>query len=191
MKHRLQRLCALFITLTTLFAIAPATAYAANAPVTAKNLPDKSTTTTIMSKATPVKKGATKVTVPQKGGWIKFKSTKTKAYTFTFTSAKPAKGSVYVVGGQFSKISTASFKIAKIKTDESKTKYRNYFVFADAKTAKDCAGSRMTYEGKKYRYLAKRTCKIKINKGSTIYLSFAAVDGNNKAAKGSFTLTIK
>ena len=136
-------------------------------------------TGTIKNKAVRVKRGTTKLKVT-KQGFVKFTVPATKTYTFTFSGMTSVvnqhnNGFAYILEPTtYSYTSRVYLEHLKFKTTGGKTTTAWYHTKYLADTTKT-TGS----------FLAKRSCKVKLQKGTTIYvyLSFAT--------KGTVNLKIK
>lgn len=122
-------------------------------------------TSTADKKAITVKKGTTTVKLSKKGtGYLKFKATATKTYSFKLSGLKSGNGR-YSCGYFYvmRKYGTAGQYIGqeKLKTYGGK----NSALYVATKNG--------TTGKKLYRYRTSRTGKIKLNKGETVYLYFS------------------
>ena len=123
-------------------------------------------TSTADKKAITVKKGTTTVKLSKKGtGYLKFKATATKTYSFKLSGLKSGNGR-YSCGYFYvmRKYGTAGQYIGqeKLKT------------YGGKNSALYVATKNSTYSTKKlYQYRTSRTGKIKLNKGEMVYLYFS------------------
>lgn len=130
----------------------------------------KSVTTKASTRATAktVKKGTTTVKVKKYGSYTKFKAPKTKTYKFTFSSVKALKkGKTSIFNGHvtFYKGSPTSYKNLQVKTAGGKT-YTLYLCTKAYRNVNTRYGSSTVSA---YTPLPKRTAKVKLTKGTTVY----------------------
>lgn len=126
------------------------------------------TKATNMQKAKKVKKGTTTVKVKKYSSYTKFKAPKTKTYKFTFSSIKALKkGTRKIFGGFVTcyKGSPTSHKSLKFKTAGGKT----YTLYLCTKAYRDVNTRYGSSTVSAYTPLPKRTAKVKLKKGTTVY----------------------
>ncbi len=173
----------LFTTLFTslllavfVFAINPIPAQAATKKLKKQNY--SASYSSIKKKAKTVKKGTTTLKVSP-SGYVKFKVPKTKKYTFTFSSVKSNKnpfnnGYAYIEIPKTQYNGTVYMEHQKFKTTGGETTTAWFHSAKYASTQKTVSAS-----------IAKRSCKLKLTKGTTVYLYVSL------AEKGSLKLKIK
>jgi len=134
-------------------------------------------TSVIKKKATTVKKGATKIVVKKGQGYVKFKAPKTAKYAFTFSDLK-------------SSTKYSSYGFVEFQTPDKRSP--KYSFLTDLSTAGGKTDAlKLTINGAKssgtgvYKYLAKRTGKIKLTKGQWAFFYFY-----NSSNKTTAKLTI-
>ena len=171
MKKTLKRSLVMILATVLLIGTFAVTADAA-AKKTVKKLSYNAEMSTIKKKATAVKKGTTNLTYTKGQGFIKFTAPSKKTYSFTFSNLK-AKGetSAYVVFQVKDKDYPKFLIDAVVSTKGGKT---------DALWLAS-TGSPESKKGKVVdRFLHKRTGKIKLKKGETVYIYFeSAVNKKN------------
>lgn len=181
-KSRHTRVAAVLIAIVFAMAIVPTYAYART--VKTKVFYTAPTVSQFTQQVKAVKKGTNKVKFSANDGYVKFTATKTKTYTFIFSNAKPEYETFAT--GIIKKLSGAALIDIKVKTTEGK---RVYLPICDATTYKNCKAiglnSFVNQDGKRYKYVPKRSAKMKLNKGQTIYLDISGTKS------GSLTLKIK
>ena len=140
---------------------------------------------TQLSKATLVKRmGTYALTLNNGAGIVRFKAPKTKVYSFTFSNLKSNKAANLVCIAGFCKVGLGSYSYKTIKTKEGK---RPRAPFVSASLAN---GSSVTFDGYSYLRLTKRTAKIKVKKGSSIYIAMQAKDMDDDLVRSSLRLKI-
>ena len=146
---------------------------------TVKNI-DFSTyrTEKIKKKATTVKKGTTTLKLSSRG-YVKFKATATKTYSFKFSGMTGPmainNGFAYILLPEYKKYSKKyDFEKLQFSTAGGKTDTAWY-------SAKKYADTKKTTGA----FLATRTCKVKLKKGQYVYLYLCF------ASNGKINLTIK
>lgn len=112
-----------------------------------------------------------------KSSYVKFKATKTKTYTFTFSGLKSSakKGTICLF--LFESITKKSAKVLSVKTNEGKTK--DLMPIYDAKLIN------LQRSNQSFTPIKKRTVRLKMTKGQTVYIPIAGVDN----AKGTPVLS--
>ena len=181
MKNAGNILKKLVLVLMVAFCIAGVRPVIAKAATkTVKNLKYTSElTSAVKKKAAAVKKGNTKLKVT-KEGFLKFKVPATKTYSFTFSGQTSAKsfsnnGYAYIMQPTTNAYSSVvRLEHLEFKTTGGKTTTAWYHTKNYASTEKTTGA-----------FLAKRTCKVKLQKGQTIYLFIYF------ANKGTINLKIK
>ena len=135
-------------------------------------------TSKIKKKATVVKKGTTTLKV-NTTGYLKFKVPATKTYTFTLNKHTSSTGSYncgfFHILRPTKDTYTNEYHLKNLTFSTQGGKTTSTFFQSDSYTGKITTGS----------FLPKRTCKIKLKKGQTIYLYLSF------ANKGSIRLNIK
>ena len=182
MKKTRKLFISLFLLLTmcvTLTGLCAVEAQAAAKSV--KNIKYSSYLTAKIKKyAATVKKGSTKLKVKEEG-FVKFNVPATKTYTFTFSKQTRSGGTdsynngyAYIMLPQKDRYSSKVFlNSQKFSTQGGKT---TSAYFCNSETGKEkTTGS----------FLAKRTCRLKLKKGQTVYLFMHFLYA------GSINLTIK
>ncbi|MDO4401108.1 MAG: hypothetical protein Q4D27_09210 [Coriobacteriia bacterium] len=171
------KVLAVLVALLVALAFVPGNAYAASKTVKTQGF--TTTAKVVNKKATTVKAGTTKLTYKSGQGYIKFKATKTKVYSFTFSNVK-GKGTnnVYASFYRISKYSKKYIEGLTVKTkggkDETLWLSANGYKFTgDYYTALD-------------KPIATRTGKVKLTKGQMVYIYL-----NGGGGKTTATLKIK
>lgn len=137
-------------------------------------------TSKIKKYATVVKKGTTTLKVTN-SGFLKFKVPATKTYTFTFSKQTEPDGQYNNGYAYIKRIRTNSYNgkqyldSLKFKTQGGKTSSAYFNSKASGTTSSVTTGS----------FIPKRSCKVKLKKGETVYLYLYF------AHKGSIRLNIK
>lgn len=169
---------AVLVALLVALAFVPTDAYAASSK-TVKKAGFTSETKVIEKKATKVTKGTTKLTFKKGEGFIKFKATKTKKYSFTFSNLKGKKtNNAYITFKTPDKYSPEYSWSTPLKTKGGKSETLWLSV----------NGTKFTGNYKQIdKPIVKRTGTIKLKKGQMAYFYFYS--GNN--AKTTATLKIK
>ena len=167
MKKKLSRILIVIAAMTMMLGMMTITA-------SAKTIkPKKNDFTTSAAKAakksTTVKKGNYTIIVPKTkkssygSFFLKFTAPSTKTYTFTISGLVPESGDTYCNGHGYvmvgSKYGGDSITMATVKTEGGKNSSLYY-------SCKDPD----SYSSKIYAYLKKRSAKIKLNAGQTVYL---------------------
>ena len=181
MKNAGSILKKLVLVLMVAFCIAGVRPVIAKAATkTVKNLKYTSElTSAVKKKAAAVKKGTTKLKV-KKSGFLKFKVPKTKTYTFTISGQKASDGD-YNNGYAYIMRPTSRSYTSKLYLDSLTVKTQGgettsiYFNSERNSYSEVTTGS----------FIPKRICKVKLNKGETIYFYISFLK------KGSFNLKIK
>jgi len=138
-----------------------------------------------LSKSTLIKKtGTYSLTLKNGQGIIRFKAPKTKTDSFTFSKLRSGATSNLVCVAGFCKVTSSSYLYKTIKTKEGK---RPRVPLVSANLAD---GPSVNLDGYSYLRLAKRTAKIKVTKGSSIYIAMQARDMDNDAIRSALQLTI-
>ena len=140
---------------------------------------------TQLRKATLIKKkGTYALTLKNGAGIIRFKSPKTKTYSFTFSKLKSSQASSLACVAGFCKASSNGYSYKTIKTKEGK---RPRVILLSANLAN---GQSVVFDGYSYLRLANRTAKIKVNKGSSIYIAMQAKDMDDDLVRSTLRLKI-
>ncbi len=147
---------------------------------------DSSSEEKIIEKSPAVKRGTTLVK-PGKSrtSYVKFTAPKTKTYTFTFSPVFTAKQQKDYVLGYFQ---ICSVTYDRLHTLDLKTNGGTYYSLNVAN--KMYADATKTSTPKSQRYLTKRSTKIKIKKGESVYIS-RYFEMNEKPVKVNYKLNIK
>ena len=177
MKKSIKRVALLVLAMTMLLGMS-ITASAKTKKISPKNQSFTTATKTASKKATTIKKGTYEITPPSKGRfYVKFKAPSTKKYSFTISNIVPkATGSYAYTNGYF--------YISKVYAKNNKYIFSTKAKTEGGTTTTFWYSSKDNGYGKKLtRPLPKRTAKVKINKGETVYLYF-----NTDAKAVTFTV---
>ncbi len=163
MKHYTRRVLAVFLMLVMLMGTMSVSTFAATQTKSVKKQTFSTRTNTIKKKAATVKKGTTKLVIKKGEGYVKFKAPKTKYYKFTFSNFKSKKfssnGFIYIQKPDKYSPEYSWQENVKTKGGKSTTLWMSVNGYK--------------HSGKLlYRPLAKRTGKIKLKKGETVYIYF-------------------
>ena len=140
---------------------------------------------TQVRKATLVKKtGTYALTLKNGAGIVRFKAPKTKTYSFTFSKLKSSQATDLACVAGFCKVSSSSYSYKTIKTKEGK---RPRAPFMSSSLAN---GKSTIFDGYSYLRLEKRTAKLKVKKGSSIYIAMQAKDMDDDLVRSSLRLKI-
>lgn len=178
MNGKTKKLFALFLALTVAATLAlPSAAFAATKTV--KGCDFQTSTKVAKKKATTVKKGTTKLNVKKGQGYVKFKATKTKKYSFTFSkvTSKGFSSNAFVEVQSASKNYPSSITFLDVKTKGGKT--NTLWLTANGYSPSGTGT---------YKTLPSRTAKVKLKKGQWVY--FYIYNGAN-GNKTSMQLKIK
>ena len=202
-----DRLALAFVSIALLIALAPATAQASTLSATTLELADSGNTlsaqavkvvkktlkpiyysdsvTTQKNKATLIKKKGTYALTLKNGmGIVRFKSPKTKTYAFTFSKLKSGETDELVCVAGFAKVSGTDYTYKTIKTKEGK---RPRAPFVSSSLAN---GKSVVFDGYSYKRLGTRTAKLKVKKGSSIYIALQARDLDDDEIRSTLRLKI-
>lgn len=200
-----KRLVMILASMALLVALAPATAQASNLTAatpepadtgstlatqaitkkTLKPIYDSDSIAAQLKKSTLIKKkGTYALTLKNGAGIVRFKSPKTKTYSFTFSKLKSGQAdSVACIIG-FCKANSKSYAYQTIKTKEGKRPR------AILLTPNLTSGNSVTFDGYSYLRTATRTAKIKVKKGASIYIAMMARDMDNDPVRSAMRLKI-
>lgn len=181
-RQNIKRITAVLIAFIVAMAVLPATSYAKT--VKAINITSGMTWTAFKKKAPSVTRGTTTIKVNKKEGYVKFKATATKTYTFTIDNLK-LNDDVPVLIGLIGKLSSSNtWKRVKTRSNEG---VRNLWFITNSRIAKLAKQNKVTYklDGKNCKYLAKRFAKVALKKGQVVYLDMYG------SAAGSVRVNIK
>ena len=164
MKKILGRLTLVMVITMMLVGMTPVMASAKTVKLKAAGFTTSTATADRVAK--PVGKGKMTVKVPKKGsGYLKFTAPANKIYSFTFSNIKSSR---YDCGhiNLMTKYGTNNSSITtnKINTNGG----QSYSLYVATKNSK--------YGSKVYRYLKKRTGKIYLQKGQSVYIYISMVN---------------
>ena len=177
MKKILSRLTLVMVISMVLVGMTPVAASAK----TIKLKPREFTTKTRVAqkKSKVVKKGTTTLTISRSEGYIKFTAPKTKTYNFTFSDFKVKGTSLsFIYAYKKNKNDPTSLKHVMVSTKGGKT---DVLRIASTKNEETASGRLAD------RYLHKRSVKMKLKKGETVYFYFYGA----LAKKSTVKLNIK
>lgn len=180
-RRNIKRITAVLVAFIVAMAVLPAASYART--ITTTPITSGMSVAQFVSKTKAAKTGNTTIKVKAKAGYIKFKATKNKTYTFTVDKVKQS-NDVPIIAWVVAKIKSNATVPVRVRTNEGK---REALFTTTAKIAKLAKENGITnkIEGKTYKYLSKRYVKIALKKGQTIYLCFKG------GTSGSCRLNIK
>lgn len=168
MKKILSRLTIVMIMAVILASVTPVMASAKTIRLKPQSFVTR--TKTAKKKSTTVKKGTTTIVMPTNGkGYLKFKATKKKKYTFTLSGLRPGKTGTYANGYFYVMRKYGSGKY--ISMDRMKTQGgKSSALYLSNKNPKPpiTSGS----------FLTSRSGKIKLKKNEVVYLYFSFWTGD-------------
>lgn len=173
MKKILGRLTLVMVIAMMLVGMTPVMASAKTVKMNAAGFTTSAAVAENVSK--PVRGGKMTVKVPKKGsGYLKFTAPVNKVYSFTFSNIKSGRYNC----GHINLMTRYGRNLSSITTNKVNTKGgQSYSLYLATKNSK--------YGQKAYRYLKKRTGKIYLQKGQTVYIYISMVN------KCSMNLKIK
>ncbi len=178
MMGTMKRVLSLVLAFLIVFTLsAPVNASAKTKSIKLKNSTFTTSATVAASKAKTVKKGTYKVTLKKKGynysGYMKFTAPTTKTYSFTISNVRSNTGR-YVCGfGYVMRNSGYADNIGQV-----------------AVSTKGGSQSAMQFasKGSSVGYITKRTGKITLNQGETVYLYLSAASSLSKSVSLKYTI---
>ena len=161
MRRKVRKICILLVTVLMLGMLAVPAGAATRKLINQKYTRQRAKAE---AKARVVNLGTTTVVIPSKGrGYLKFKATKKKKYTFTLSGLRPGKAGAYANGYFYVMRKYGSGKY--ISMDRMKTQGgKSHALYLSNKNEKPPITS--------LSFLTSRSGKIKLKKNEVVYLYF-------------------